>query len=678
MGVLLLKPGRFCRMSLPYVCFLLLVGVYLGVAAHLNAYQAFWSCDSGARFAMIQNWAQRGSLVHLRYENQFLDPTGELHPQGMAASVTPSGRMQLRHTPVEFAQNGGGQEKIRPSHGFIMGLRNGYATVCLPLFALLGGIGYRLIGFGGLLLFPLLAGIGTVIVTYAMAGRLGLKSRDLLMLALGLATPLVLYSAVFWDHSLHMFLVAVAGYLFLRALEARRAGYAALAGATLGLGIWFHAMFPLLFIASSLAAIPLFRGRALRRPVAALVLGFVLPVALWAYANLCIYGTAGGPYTLMHSAVSGSLRQQTFDFSHFVERSLSQLVGTTALSVPAIQMLLLLLAYALTTWIGGGARILGTVVLITLAVLSYQQVSRVEWASGLFQATPLLIPTLGALHAVGERHRYACSEGGYDKTRLARHSEFAPHPLTPSPCQREGEPRRSASPLSLAGRGDVGEGRTSLDLSGQAYALANSRETFFPWMRRACLLFGLLALINPISPALNWGSRYLLTVLPWLALLVAHRLEQDYNIAGRFGRWAVVVCAGVLITVSFYSQRLGFLAIRKDLDYSRELNRVVDSAPTQVVVTDIYWLGAELTSVPPRRTLFLVRDTEEARRALFRALDRLGATAFTYFGDRPGLALLTPAAAALDWPYKIVKSDCRCGRQFVRFARQPRGFAAGE
>lgn len=617
MGVSLPKPRRFCRMSLPLVCFLLLIGVYLGAAAHLNTYRAFWSCDSGARFAMIQNWTQHGSLVYLRYENQFLDPTGELHPLGMAASVTPSGHMQLRHTPVEFAQNSGDKERIRPTHGFIMGLRNGYAAVCLPLFALLGGIGYRLMGFGGLLLFPLLAGIGTVILTYATAGRIGLKSRVLLMLALGLATPLVLYSVVFWDHSLHMFLVAMTGYLFLRALEAKKAGYAALAGATLGLGVWFHAMFPLLFVASSLAAIPLFRNRPLRCLVVAYVLGFALPVAVWAYANDCIYGTAGGPYALMHSAVSGALRQQAFDFPHFVARSLLQLVGATALSVPAIQMLLLLLAYALTTWIGRGVRVLGTFILVALAVLSYRQVSRVEWASGLFQTTPLLIPAIAALYAVGERYGHACSK-------------------------READ------------------------------------DTFFSWIRRACLLFGLFVLVNPISPALNWGSRYLLTVLPWMALLVAHRLEQDYNIAGRLGRWAVVVCAGVLIAVSLYSQYLGFLAIRKDLGYSRELNRVVDSAPTQVVVTDIYWLGAELTTVPPKRTLFLVRDTDEARRALFHALDRLGVTAFTYFGDRPGLALLTPAAAALDWPYKIVESDCRCGRQFIRFARQSRGFAAKE
>ncbi|HXG23272.1 MAG TPA: glycosyltransferase family 39 protein, partial [Chthonomonadales bacterium] len=586
-------------------------------ASHLNTYRAFWSCDSGARFAMIQNWIQQGSLVYLRYENRFLDPTGELHPLGMAASITPSGHMQLRHMPVEFTQNSDVREKIRPTHGFVMDLRKGYATVCLPLFALLGGIGYRLMGFGGLLLFPLLAGVGTIIVTYATAGRLGLQNRVLLMLALGLATPLLLYSVVFWDHSLHMFLVAMTGYLFLRALEAKRAGYAALAGVAVGLGVWFHAMFPLLFAASTLAAIPLVRNRPLCRLVAAYVLGFTFPVAVWAYVNCRIYGTVGGPYTLMHSAISESLRQQAFDFPHFVARSLLQLVGATALSMPALQMLLLLPAYALTTWIGGRVRILGTVILVALAVLSYQQVSHVEWASGLFQATPLLIPAIGALYAVGERHRHASSKGGYD-------------------------------------------------------------DTFLSWIRRACLLFGLFVLVNPISPALNWGSRYLLTALPWLALLVAHRLEQDYNIASRLGRWVVAMCAGVLIAVSLYSQYLGFLAIRKDLDYSRELNRVVDSAPTQVVVTDIYWLGAELTTVPPKRTLFLVRDTDEARRALFRALDRLGATTFTYFGDRPGLALLTPAAAALDWPYKIVETDCRCGRQFVRFARQPRGFAAKE
>src|SRR5205823_4307209 len=144
------------------------------------------------------------------------------------------------------------------------------------------------------------------------------------------------------------------------------------------------------------------------------------------------------------------------------------------------------------------------------------------------------------------------------------------------------------------------------------------------WIAASGILFVLLVFASPLTPALNWGSRYLLTALPFFAIAAACALERQWTESRGFERGIAGFAIAATAAVCLFSQARGYLAIRNDLDYSHQLNLAVEQAGTPVVVTDIYWLGAELTPMKHGPTVFLVRDTEESRTALFHALHGMG------------------------------------------------------
>src|SRR5436309_8737070 len=114
-------------------------------------------------------------------------------------------------------------------------------------------------GFDGLGIFPLLGGLAAVIAVFCTARRLGMKSSLLLALGTAFATPLILYSTIYWDHSIHMGVTAVAALFLVRAVQEKRVGWAVASGAALGAGVWFHELFIFLLAALMIASVPLLR-----------------------------------------------------------------------------------------------------------------------------------------------------------------------------------------------------------------------------------------------------------------------------------------------------------------------------------------------------------------------------------------------------------------------------------
>jgi len=90
---------------------------------------------------------------------------------------------------------------------------------------------YRTFDFPGLMLLPLLCGLGTLWAMNRTVRWLGLRSRPLVLLALALATPLLLYSLA------QMLLAVLAGFWMLQAVQESSLKAAAFAGAMLGLGV---------------------------------------------------------------------------------------------------------------------------------------------------------------------------------------------------------------------------------------------------------------------------------------------------------------------------------------------------------------------------------------------------------------------------------------------------------
>lgn len=351
--------------------FTLLTVVYTTIAVYFSHFRAFWSPDSGSRFAMILSWVKYGHLVHIHYASANLDPSAQIHPQSY----------------------------------FLFHGTHSFCAMYLPLFPFLSGLAYRAFGFVGLTLVPQICGLTCILVTYMTARRLNLQSQLLIPLVMGFGTPIFLYSLVFWDHSAIMLITAVAGYLMLRAFQENSFRYAIIAGAVMGFGLWLHELFLAFFVSSWLAAVPLFKLR--RCIVSGLPLGFSFIVLLWYIFNWWIYGTASGPHlganVIQNNSDHPFSLGRILNPTEFGQRAMAQLVGTAIFDASRdllpyyLAFACLLIIYAFPSWEGGPLlkfTLMLSIVAASVALFLVLKIYTHYSPAGLFQATPLLIPAL--------------------------------------------------------------------------------------------------------------------------------------------------------------------------------------------------------------------------------------------------------------------------------------------
>lgn len=391
-----------------------------------------------------------------------------------------------------------------------------------------------------------------------------------------------------------MLLAAGGAYCVLRCLQGGSLRWALAAGATLGFGIAIHELLLALYAAAWLAFLPLIWRRRQWRLLLGLTAGFLPPALLWAAANYWLYGTPLGLH--LSASMGGNPTDHPYgialimNWSSLAERSLDQLVGTMIfgsrddLYPYFLALACLLIGYAIMAWSGGWMRRVVPVLSIGAAGLAAYLVAQVSGGSGLFQATPLFIPAL-AVPWIASRSR-------------AR--------------ETAAERRTRRGKVKIRIRRDV-----------------PPNDLFWAWMSRASCLYILFALINPMLPGVDWGSRYLLPVLPFLVLLAAWALEGQYVEFGRIGRGVVVASVIALVAVSFYCQCEGLTMTARNMRYNRDVNDGARAVKSPVMVTDLIGLGPEMTAAFLPLAQFLVRTDDD--RALFASvLRRMGATEFTY------------------------------------------------
>lgn len=550
------------------VSFACLALVYSSLAVHLSSFHAFWSPDSAARFAMIRSWLDHKRPVHLYYQSAGDDPSGQINPLAY----------------------------------FLFHSQRDFCAMYPPLFPILSGIAYRTLGFPGLTLVPMISGVGTSIATYGIAQRLCLRSRHLLPLITGVSTPLIIYAVVFWDHAVLMMLTAVAGYWMLVSLQHPHLRPAIIAGVVLGLGVWIHELMLALFVAVALASVPLITGGRRERLGMGLLLGFLPVVLVWVIFNWWVYGTVGGPH--LSANMGGNIDDHPFgtkellDLTQLFQRFMSQLIGTRLEDVPGELLpcyalfACLLFSYAALSWPGGPSRWMLSPLMLGIAVLALFSTLHVHLATGLFQATPLFIPSLAVPWYVGRKQ--------YRET------------LTAS---------------------------TDSDLTPDEELTAD----FFSWISRATWLFILFVLIIPMLPGTDWGSRYLLPVLPFLTLMAAYAIEQQYRYAPRSWRWIIAPAVIILVLISFFCQCRGIIMVRRSIRYNQHLNELahtVSSPPSGLpLVTDDISISAELTASHLPQPQFLVRSGND-RKLFLSILHRLKVQGFTYIGTGLGLTFI--------------------------------------
>ncbi|MDW8153544.1 MAG: hypothetical protein RMM09_04840 [Armatimonadota bacterium] len=194
---------------------------------------AFWSPDQAVRFVQVEALARSGQL-HVPYPAGGLDPEGRFFPAGSWFHFERGGKHYLSYLPY-------------------------FPALTAPLYAALG--------WPGLLLLPGISGLASVALTFRFLEERAPGVAVLGALGLGIASPLLLYAASFWDHACTTALAAAALFLAVWGVERSSARAVGGAGFVLGLGFWLRNEMYVLAVAA-LAGWLLFGAPRLRGAVA--------------------------------------------------------------------------------------------------------------------------------------------------------------------------------------------------------------------------------------------------------------------------------------------------------------------------------------------------------------------------------------------------------------------------
>lgn len=155
-----------------------------------------------------------------------------------------------------------------------------YAVVVLPFYLLMGMRGLVIPAIFGALLAAYASGL--------LGKALGARYSGAIVLVVGLASPLVFYAFILWEHTLSVGLVVMATYL---ALKERSIG----AGVLAALAVWFRPETMLFGLAVVLSVLVAFGIRAGISFMLRFSSGFLTSITPWWVYNFLSFGTLLGP-----------------------------------------------------------------------------------------------------------------------------------------------------------------------------------------------------------------------------------------------------------------------------------------------------------------------------------------------------------------------------------------------
>jgi hypothetical protein len=430
-----------------------------------------------------------------------------------------------------------------------------------PVFALVSALPFELFGPVGLYLLPLAAGLLALPAVRRLAqmvsGDETARVGAVAVLLAGLATPLWFYSHSFWEHTPAL---ALSCWSFVACLHYREQPTRQRAVATAVL-----AALPIYFRTDAylLAAVVLvFAGLAARRPLRALaMLAAVCAAALiplWSFHWLALGDPLG--FHLQSQLWSEiSLSDYLAARGEAANNLLVRGHGNAWWSWAAATPFLLCAAFAprlrearlqRMVPVTVAAALAAAVVVLTGHLFAQRPMSWLMLSNGLFAASPICI--LAFLPPAGER------------------------------------PSR--------GRDSPQQMRKALLGIVVVYA-------------------GLYALFVPVlnTTGIHWGSRFLLPIYPVLAALASVSLVtwwERWKVGSVLPRILVVGLVAVSFGLQLYS--LALLAARKQ--FSQELNAQVALDSADIVITDTWFLPADLASSFYAKPIFLARHASERRR----------------------------------------------------------------
>jgi hypothetical protein len=492
---------------------------YVAVGTILLRPADFWSPDSAVRFVQVLSLEQSGGKdFSVPYPAARLDPEGRFFPFGPWFHFVHNGRQYLSYPPY-------------------------FPVAVAPL--------HRVFGPAGLLVLPIAAGLAAVLVTW---GVLRSKTPWLAApaaLALGVATPLLLYTTVFWDHSLTAALAAGTLALVVRALDEGdrpRPALLAWAGCSVGIGLWLrNEMYP--FGAAVLLAWLWAADRDRLRGAAAFLAGLILAAGPVWVLNTYLVGSplgwkAGG---LVAGRITGVLQAAAG------RQSIAWVIDKLG---NAYYQLISLDYYAFNP----GA------VLVGIAFASALVATGVILRAGVARKSERLVMMGGVLGV------FVAMVIIVARTNVSGLLPAAPF----------------------------------LVLTGLPGPL--SRWERFLW--GVVCVFTAAIIATGTHGGLQWGPRYLLPVLPALVWLAATGVARAWSACPKT-RVALALAAGALVIASALLQGSGVDQVAQRVTGNARINAAVRAAPAAIVVTPLEWLTLNTGGVYFEKTLMLIKDPQD-------------------------------------------------------------------
>ncbi len=169
------QETTFYRNRWHWIVLTLIVVIYLGAGAALPKH-IFWSADEGAKYLQLETLSS--DPVAPAYPGHRLDPTYRFYPDHpIYPQRTEAGSVRY-HWPIWFPWLSAGP--------------------------------FRWWGLAGLYLIPLVSGLVSVALCGWLAHRLNPSSAALAMAVVALASPMFIYSLLFWEHTLAVMLALLA------------------------------------------------------------------------------------------------------------------------------------------------------------------------------------------------------------------------------------------------------------------------------------------------------------------------------------------------------------------------------------------------------------------------------------------------------------------------------------
>lgn len=495
----------------------LIAVVYLISFLWLGNYGSFWSEDGGVKYLQVRSLARsHWSETALDYSGAAIDPRLEFNP------------LAGNHTRI----------------------REGRIYSIYPVsFPFLSSLIWSLLGHPGLYLLPLLAGLISAGLTYAL-GRMvaGEKAAVLSALVCGLATPIWFYSLTFWEITLASALLI--GGLF----QALRLGPDASPSRTLRVGFWLGAVVffrtELILVALAYLAVRLVVRRDLRQ-CGWLAVGVAADVAGFFLLQLLAEGSLLTQF--WHNIAQRPAEYAPGNFLAYKFGLIRELLFPGSLS-PGINLLLLVPVLLFGAWLIFRAR-------RSLTRPSAEVVTTVIFFAVLAVALGRLIISLTGDFPI-------------------RSTPFTSGLLLFSPWV-------VLAVYRPRGGGVIG------------------RELF--WTTSAAL--GLLIIAIPTSGGLQWGPRYLVPLYPLFAVLSVEsflRLRAD-------SRWPGWLTAIFLVMLAFSTglQGRGVTLLRARKVFNQSVMEKLTAAPSAAIAAQPWWVPLSLAALFPEREFFAARSPEQ-------------------------------------------------------------------